>query len=81
MFKDWFTWETKADKLESISFLILIVASVFTVVGVSVGSFVPGIPVLLAIAGAFLVIAGIIFYVISELFRIWENKGRNENKL
>ena len=75
MFKNWLTWETKADKIESLSFIILVIASILTIVGISVGSFIPGIPVAMAIAGAFLVIVGIVFYVVSELIRIFEKKG------
>jgi|GEM_PF-2505271 len=76
MFKDWFKWEKVSDKIESISFIILIIASVFTVVGISVGVFVPGIPVALAIAGAFLVLVSIVLYIISEFVGILESKEK-----
>ena len=76
MFKNWFKWETKADKFESASFMIIILAAFFTVVGISVGTFIPGFPVALAIVGAFLVLVGIVFYVISEFTRIWENREK-----
>lgn len=75
-FKKWFKWETGADKVESISFILIIIASIFTVIGISVGTFVPGIPVALAIIGAFLVFVGIILYIISEFMRIFgKEKG------
>ena len=72
--KEWFEWGSLSEKIETISFIILIVASVFTVVGISVGSFVPGFPVALAIAGAFLVVLAIVVYIISEFVSILEKK-------
>ena len=72
--KEWFKWGSLSEKIETISFIILIVASVFTVVGISVGSFVPGFPVALAIAGAFLVVLAIVVYIISEFVSILEKK-------
>jgi len=69
-FKKWFKWDTRADKIESISFILIIISAIFTVIGISVGSFVPGVPVAMAIIGAFLVVVGITFYIISELIRI-----------
>ena len=74
MFKDFFNWKTTADKIESMSFLMLIVASVFTLIGISVGVFVPGIPVALAIVGAFMVLVSIVMYIISEFVRFSEKK-------
>ncbi len=74
MFKDWIKWGTTADKIESISLVILLIASAFTIVGISVGVFIPGIPVAIAIAGAFLVLVSIVLYVISEFVRILEKK-------
>ena len=72
--KEWFKWGSLSEKIETISFIILIVASVFTVVGISVGSFVPGFPVALVIAGAFLVVVSIVIYIISEFVTILEKK-------
>lgn len=66
MLKEWFKWGSASEKLESISIILLIVSSVLTVVGISVGVFIPGFPVMLAIAGAFLVVVAIVFYIISE---------------
>lgn len=57
------------EKLESLSFLLIVVSAVFSVVGISVGTFISGIPVLLAIIGAFLVVLGIVIYIISEFVR------------
>ncbi|UCG95816.1 MAG: hypothetical protein JSV92_02065 [archaeon] len=74
MFKDWFKWGTVSEKIESISFIILIIASVFTVIGISVGSFYPGFPVALAIIGAFLVVVAIALYIISEFAGILGKK-------
>jgi len=76
MLKDFFKTETSADKIESISFLLLIVAAVFTVFGISVGTFVPGIPVAIAIAGAFMVPVSIVLYVISEFLRMLDKKSK-----
>jgi len=72
--KDSFKWDTKANKTESISFIILIIAALFTIVGISVGTFIPGIPVVLAIIGAFLVLVGIVVYIASEILRVFEKK-------
>jgi len=69
-FKKWFKWDTKANKIESISFILIIISAIFTVIGMSVGSFVPGVPVAMAIIGAFLVVVGIAFYIISEVVRM-----------
>jgi hypothetical protein len=38
-------------------------------IGIGVGTFVPGVPVALAIAGSALVIVGIVIYIISEFMR------------
>ena len=72
--REWFKWGSLSEKIETISFIILITASVFTVFGISVGSFVPGIPVAFAIAGAFLVVVAIVIYIISEFVAILEKK-------
>jgi hypothetical protein len=74
MFKDWFKWGSVSEKIESISFIVLIIAAIFTVVGISVGVFVPGIPVAIAIAGAFLVLVAVILYIISEFVGILAKK-------
>lgn len=66
MLKEWFKWGSTPEKIESLSFMTLIIASVFTVIGISVGSFYPGFPVALAIIGAFLVLVAIVLYIISE---------------
>ena len=73
-FKKWFKWDTGANKIESISFILLIIAAVFTALGVSIGSFIPGIPVAMAIMGAALVVVSIVLYVISEFIRILSKK-------
>ena len=73
-FKESFKWDTKADKTESISFIILIIAAILTIIGISVGTFIPGIPVALAIVGAFLVLVGIVIYIASEILRVFEKK-------
>jgi hypothetical protein len=66
MLRDWFKWGTASEKIESISLITLIIAAVFTVIGISVGSFYPGFPVVLAIIGAFLVLVSVALYIISE---------------
>lgn len=75
MFREWLKWGSTSQKIESISFIILIVATVFTVVGISVGSFYPGFPVALAIAGAFLVLVSIILYIMSEFVGMIQKKA------
>jgi len=74
MFKEWFKWNLISEKIESISIIILIIATVCTVVGISVGVFVPGIPVAIAIAGSFLVVVALVLYIISEFVAMIEKK-------
>lgn len=73
-FKDWFHWKTTADKVESMAFILLIIAAIFTIFGISVGSFIPGIPVAITIIGAFLVVVSIVLYILSEFVRILKKK-------
>lgn len=71
---------TREDTVENLAFVTLFVAAIFTVVGITVGTFVPGFPVALAITGAFLVLVGIVLYVTSEFMRILAPSETNEVK-
>ena len=62
--------DTREDTIENISFVILFVAAVFTVLGISVGTFVLGFPTAIALVGAFLVVVGLALYIFGELLRI-----------
>lgn len=78
--REWFRIKghTPADTVENVSFLMLLVAATFVIVGVSVGTFIQGFPVALAIAGAFLAILGLFAYVVSELMRILSKPEERE---
>lgn len=62
--------DTKSETIENISFLILATAALFTIVGTAVGTYVSGFPVALAVVGAFLVVVGILTYVIAEFYAL-----------
>ncbi|MFB6076493.1 MAG: hypothetical protein ABEK17_05170 [Candidatus Aenigmatarchaeota archaeon] len=69
IFKD----KSALGKLESLSFITLWISVVFIVVGISVGTFISGIPVLLAIIGSFLSLTAIVLFVIAELWKGLKN--------
>ncbi|MFP4045954.1 MAG: hypothetical protein ACLFS3_02755 [Candidatus Aenigmatarchaeota archaeon] len=72
-FDDFMTWlkgETRREFLENLSYCIIVLAAVLTIVGIAVGTFVPGFPVFLAILGAFLALVGIVLYISSEFVRL-----------
>lgn len=64
-FGEWLKGKNRQENLENISFVILAAAALLVVVGIGLGSFVYG-TVLLAMFGAFLVIVGIVIYIISQ---------------
>lgn len=68
-FLTWLRGENRADLVERVSICTIIVAAAMITIGIGVGTFVPGVPVALAIVGSALVIVGIIIYVISEFMR------------
>ena len=74
MFKEWFRWNMLSEKIESVSIVILIIATACTVAGISVGVFIPGIPVAIAIAGSFLVVVALFLYIVSEFVAMLEKK-------
>lgn len=69
-FMEWLKGENRREFLENLSYTLIVVAAVFSVVGISVGTFVSGFPVFLAILGAFLALVGIVLYILSEFVRL-----------
>lgn len=69
-FTEWLKGDTRRQFLENFSYVVIVSAAVLLIVGISVGTFVPGFPVFLAILGAFLALVGIVLYILSELFKI-----------
>jgi hypothetical protein len=69
-FMEWLKGDTRRDFLENLSYSLIVLAAVLSIVGISVGTFVPGFPVFLAILGAFLALVGIVLYVLSEFIRL-----------
>ncbi|QQG40064.1 MAG: hypothetical protein HYS81_01490 [Candidatus Aenigmatarchaeota archaeon] len=70
--KNWFRikGETLADTIENVSSLLIAVSAIFIFFGIAVGTFVPGIPVAVAITGALTAILGVGLYVLGELSRV-----------
>jgi hypothetical protein len=64
-FKKWVNGSNKRDYIENISFLIITISAVMVSVGIGLGSFIQG-TVFIAVLGAFLVMVGIIVYIISQ---------------
>ncbi|MBI4017520.1 MAG: hypothetical protein HY366_01085 [Candidatus Aenigmarchaeota archaeon] len=71
---------TREDTVENVSFLVLFVAAAFVAVGISVGTFVPGFPVALAVTGALLVVISLLVYITSEFLRIFAQSPGHEHK-
>lgn len=69
-FVDWLKGENKEELLENLSYLVIVVAALMTVIGLGVGTVYPGVPVLIAIVGSFFALLGIVLYILSELIRI-----------
>lgn len=69
-FIDWLKGKSRREFLENMSYTLIVLAAVFSVVGISVGTFVSGFPVFLAILGAFLALVGIVLYILSEFVRM-----------
>ncbi len=68
-FMDWFKGDSKRELVENLSYCLIIIAAIMTVVGLGVGTVYPGLPVLVAIIGSFLALVGIVLYILSELIR------------
>lgn len=64
-FGEWLRGKSRQEHLENISFVVLVTAALLVMLGIGLGSFVYG-TVLLAMLGAFLVLVGIIIYIISQ---------------
>ncbi len=62
--------KTTADTIENVSLLIFGISALFVFIGVSVGSFISGFPVLLGIIGSILILIGIAVLIVSEFWRI-----------
>lgn len=67
--KKMFKNKKREEKLENLSFVLIGISALFLIVGISVGTFIPGFPVALAIVGSFLVVVGIVIYIISEFLK------------
>jgi len=64
-FGEWLKGGSRQEHLENISFVILVAAALLVMLGIGLGSFVYG-TVLLAMFGAFLILVGIVIYIISQ---------------
>ncbi|MBI5355440.1 MAG: hypothetical protein HZB68_03210 [Candidatus Aenigmarchaeota archaeon] len=67
---------TTGKTIENVSIATITVAAIMVVLGISLGSYVSGFPVMLAMGGSFLVFIGIIVFVIGEFVQIYETRGR-----
>lgn len=61
----WLKGKNTAEFLENVSFVTLVVATALVIIGIGIGSFVQGM-VFLGSFGAFLILAGIILYIVSQ---------------
>ncbi len=64
-FNEWLKGRSRQEHLENISFVVLVLAAFLVMVGIGLGSFIYG-TVLLAMFGAFLVLVGIVIYIVSQ---------------
>lgn len=60
--------KTHEETLENISFLIIILSAIMISLGIALGSFYKGI-ILMASFGSFILLIGIIIFVIAEIIR------------
>ncbi|HLE07761.1 MAG TPA: hypothetical protein VI933_04010 [archaeon] len=77
-FFKWVRGKNRQEFLENGSYVLMVVAAVLVSGGLLLGSFVPGI-VIVASIGAFILLPGLVIYVISQLMLPDENK-EGENK-
>ncbi len=68
--------ETAGETIENVSIIIIIISALMVTIGIGIGSYVPGIPVVMAMAGSSLVIVGIVVFVVSEFVKIYEERGK-----
>jgi len=64
-FQKWIKGSNKSEYIENISFVIILISAVMFSSGIILGSFIQG-TILLSVFGSFLVMAGIIVYMISQ---------------
>jgi len=64
-FKNWIKGKSKKEHWENISFTIIVFSAILIFMGILLGSFIK-YTVFMASFGSFLVIVGIIIYIISE---------------
>jgi len=64
-FREWLKGKNRQEKMENISFVILVTATLLVILGIGLGSFIYG-TVLFAMFGAFLILIGIVIYIISQ---------------
>ena len=67
---------TTGKTIENISIITITIAAIMVVLGIALGSYVSGFPVMLAMGGSFLVFIGIIVFVIGEFVQIYETRGK-----
>ena len=60
--------KTFVETLENISFLIIILSAIMISLGIALGSFYKGV-ILIASLGSFILLIGIIIFVIAEIIR------------
>ena len=77
-FLKWVRGKNTQEFLENGSYVLMVVGAVLVSGGLLVGSFVPGV-VIIASIGAFILLPGLVIYVISQLMLPDENK-EGENK-
>ncbi len=75
--KEFIKGKSKAESLENISFIIIVISAILICIGISLGSFIKG-TVFIASFGSFTVMVGIVIYIISQF--IGEEHGENALK-
>ena len=79
---DFFKWvrgKNRQEFLENGSYVLMVAAAVLVSGGLLVGSFIPGV-VIIASIGAFILLPGLVIYVISQLMLPDEKNLEGENK-
>lgn len=69
-FIEWLKGSSRREFYENLSYLIIILGSIMFVSGVSIGSYVSGFPVLVAIIGSFFALLGLVLYILSQVIRL-----------
>lgn len=78
-FVKWVRGKNSQEFLENGSYVLMVVAAILVSGGLLVGSFVKGV-VIVASIGAFILLPGLVIYVISQLMLPEENKEGEEKK-